>query len=514
MSFSKDLNQSESNNFFDNSISKTGDFYQGLKDSANTEDSSINQSLEQNHENKYKYKLLLICRTCYKMPTIIFNDNYTLNITCDCQSIENANYDYFMENFTVKEKITVIKTFENKILNRFYCKCDEHYHKEYVSSCLFCNRNLCYDCFSKNTNHKTHGLDYFHSPENIQKLKKIIEFFKNESDKNLKKNIDFKILKEKAFRIIRLIVISFLENPCLESLTNIKNSFDFIMNQKKDMKIMKNIKAKRLDLEITKEKEQIHSIRINQSNFNDLTYFTNAKLINLKILTLSNNNLVNIKPLATVEAPNLSHLNLSMNLITDEYSEYIDKIVLNFENLKNLNLYMNLFHKYSIFKSFNHHKNFKTLFIGQNKMIKDKKDYTIKYEMPSVEEIGLGGGVFSDSSIDLLSNFIFTNLKIIYLSGNCLKSLKFVESMNCENLEEFWAVRNLITDFSPLVKFMKLKMINLSNNPISDITQLNYFITNFIKLEKISFENTNIDKNDENNKKIIEEARKKIVFKY
>ena len=147
-------------------------------------------------------------------------------------------------------------------------------------------------------------------------------------------------------------------------------------------------------------------------------------------------------------------------------------------------------------------------------MIKDKKDYTIKYEMPSVEEIGLGGGVFSDSSIDLLSNFIFTNLKIIYLSGNCLKSLKFVESMNCENLEEFWAVRNLITDFSPLVKFMKLKMINLSNNPISDITQLNYFITNFIMLEEISFENTNIDKNDENNKKIIEEARKKIIFKY
>ena len=147
-------------------------------------------------------------------------------------------------------------------------------------------------------------------------------------------------------------------------------------------------------------------------------------------------------------------------------------------------------------------------------MIKDKKDYSIKFEIPSVEEIGLGGGVFSDSSIDLLSNFIFTNLKIIYLSGNCLKSLKFVENMNCENLEQFWAARNLITDFSPLVKLIKLKVINLSNNPISDITQLNYFITNFIKLEKISFENTNIDKNDENNKKIIEEARKKIVFNY
>ena len=380
MSFRKDLNQSESNSFFDNSISKTGDFYQGLKDSTNIEDSSINQSLEQNHENKYKYKLLLICRTCYKMPVIKFNDNYTLNITCDCQSIENANYDYFMENFTVKEKIAVTKTFENKILNRFYCKCDEHYYNKYISSCKDCYINLCYKCISENKKHKYHDLDYFNSPENILKLRKIIEFFKNEIDENLKKNADFKILKEKAFRIIRLIVISFQENHCLESLDNIRNSFDFIMKQKKDMKIMKNIKTRRLDLEITQEKEQIYSIRINQSNYNDLTYFTNAKLINLKILTLSNNNLVNIKPLATVEAPNLSYLNLSMNLITDEYSDYIDKIVFKFENLKDLNLYMNLFHKYSIFKSFNHHKNFKTLFIGQNKMIKDKKDYSIKFE--------------------------------------------------------------------------------------------------------------------------------------
>ena len=514
MSFRKD-NRSENISLFDinnSNNSKTGDLYPEMEESADKEKSSKCQTLEQNNEHNYKYKLLLMCRTCYKTPIIIFNNNYTLDISCNCQSIDNASYDYFMENFTVKEKIT---DKENKILEEFHCKCEEHcYNNELIASCLYCKINLCYECISENSKHKEHGLDYFRSSENIQTLKKIIEFFKKESDENLKKNADFKILKEKAFRIIRLIVISFLENPCLESLKNIRNSFNFIKNQKKEMEIRKNIRTRRLDLEITKEKEQLNSIKINKSNFNDLTYFTNAKLINLKILTLSNNNLVNIKPLATVEAPNLSHLNLSMNLITDEYSNYIDTIVFKFENLQDLNLYMNRFHKYSIFKSFNHHKKFENLSIGQNKMIKDKKDYTIKYEMPSVEEIGLGGGVFSDSSIDLLSNFIFTNLKIIYLSGNCLKSLKFVESMNCENLEEFWAVRNLITDFSPLVKFMKLKMINLSNNPISDITQLNYFITNFIMLEEISFENTNIDKNDENNKKIIEEARKKIIFKY
>ena len=147
-------------------------------------------------------------------------------------------------------------------------------------------------------------------------------------------------------------------------------------------------------------------------------------------------------------------------------------------------------------------------------MLLDEKDFSDKYELSSIEEIGLGSGVFSNSSINLISNFIFTNLKFIYLNGNGLKSLNFVEHLNCENLEEFWARNNLITDFIPLIKFKKLKVINLKNNPISDITKLNYFIINFIKLQKIDFESSNIDKNDENNKKIIEEIQKKILFKH
>ena len=53
--------------------------------------------------------------------------------------------------------------------------------------------------------------------------------------------------------------------------------------------------------------------------------------------------------------------------------------------------------------------------------------------------LGVTRGVFSDLTIKLISNFNLINLQKLYISGNNLSSLIFVEHLNCKNLNTFEA---------------------------------------------------------------------------
>lgn len=65
----------------------------------------------------------------------------------------------------------------------------------------------------------------------------------------------------------------------------------------------------------------IYSINFNRRNFNDLNklipIFANREMNSLKYLYLSDCNISNIDPLLYLNIPNLEHLDLSMNYITD-----------------------------------------------------------------------------------------------------------------------------------------------------------------------------------------------------
>ena len=173
-----------------------------------------------------------------------------------------------------------------------------------------------------------------------------------------------------------------------------------------------------------------------------------------------------------MKAPNLKNLNLSTNKLTDDNISIINNM--DFPNLIFINFARNYFHNYEIFKYFNKFKQLDTLYIGTNKFnIFNTND---KYDMRNFKEISLSKGVFSDLSINIISNFNFQNLEELHLSGNNLSSLDFVKNLNCINLKCFCGYSNNFKDFLPLIKFTNLTNIYLQNNPINDISKLNKFV--------------------------------------
>ena len=231
----------------------------------------------------------------------------------------------------------------------------------------------------------------------------------------------------------------------------------------------------------------------------------------MKKLSLSNNHITNIKPLTTINAPLLSWINLSINFINDESLYVIEKIINKFDKLNFLDLNDNKIKNPDIFSFFEGKKNLTKFYIGRNlfEINQEKKNEKInnnknnniqnkikKYKMHYIKEIQLGKGAFNDTTIKIISSFVFLNLVIIELNENGLHSLNFVEDLECDNLEQFLARDNNITDYKPLKKFNKLKMIDLNNNPIKNIDDLKEFVKAFSNLEKFYLEKTEINTNN------------------
>ena len=173
--------------------------------------------------------------------------------------------------------------------------------------------------------------------------------------------------------------------------------------------------------------------------------------------------------------------------------------------MKFINLFKNQFKSSGIFTTLKRFPNLTKFFIGNNKIV---EPYNEIYDCSQIEEIGLSMGIFSENTIEKISNFKFVNLKILYLNSNNIKSLSFIEGLNCENLEEIWFMNDYIETFEKLEKFKNLKIINMKNNKIKDIRNLEGFINKLPKLEKIVLSENKIDK--ERNKNILMKIKKKI----
>ena len=505
-------------------------------------------------ESRFIYNLLctrfiynLLCTKCFRCPKVKINDDFSYNITCFCQKVKKVNIKFFLDNFTIKESNEMqdnnlnIKLNDEKLLKKQYHRICEYHQEKFYAFCLKCKLILCNECIKKFEFHQTHPFKYFDDLNIKEKLKKIIEFMKNKDIKNsiLEQNKYYSDEIKNTFFVIKLILIDFNQYPCYFSYRSIENASIFL-DKLRTNKLNNQIQIfekilKKCSLANINE-QNIITIEINHSDFNDISILTNKCFINLKKISLSYNHITNIRPLATINAPLLSWINLSINYIGDESLYLIEKIIKKFDKLEILNLNDNKFTNPDIFSFLEGKKNLTKFYIGRNlfKINKDKKNYIINnniniqneneiiindkikiYKMNYIKEIELGKGSFNDSNIKIISSFVFSNLIIIDLSGNGLHSLNFVEDLECENLEQFLARDNNIIDYKPLKKFNKLKMIDLNNNPIKNIDNLEVFVKAFPNLEKFYLEKTEIDTNNAEiykNIKKIKETYKNIEF--
>ena len=486
-------------------------------------------------ESRFIY---LLCKECYRCPKVKINDDFSYNLTCFCQKVKKVNFKFFLDNFTNEKSNEKQDNNSKNLLEKQYHTICEYHQKKFYAYCLKCKLILCNECIKKFTYHQTHPYIYFDDSNIKEKLKKIIEFMEDKVIKNsiLERNKYYFEEIKNSFFVIKLILLYFNQYPCYFSYRSIENVSIFLdklraNNINNQIQFLEKVRKK---VSLTKIKEdKIITIEINQSNFNDISILTNKTFNNLKRLSLSNNHIINIKPLATINAPLLTWIDLSINYINDESLNLIAKIIENFDKLDILNLNDNKFTNPDIFSFFDGKKNLTKFNIGKNifEINQEKKNNIInnnkqkeneiiidrnkKYKMHYIKEINLGNGAFDDITIEIVSSFVFSNLIIIELNGNGFHSLKFVENLECENLEQFLASENNIKDYKPLKKFNTLKMIDLNNNPIKNIDDLKEFVEFFPNLEKFYLEKTEIDtNNDEINKKIkrIREMYKNIEF--
>ena len=96
----------------------------------------------------------------------------------------------------------------------------------------------------------------------------------------------------------------------------------------------------------------------------------------------------------------------------------------------------------------------------------------------------------------------------MYIYGNNLDTLSFMENIECPNLKIFWGHTNNIKEFWSLKKFKDLVDINLKNNPINCLlSELIDFVKCMDSLEKLNLINTKIVKDNEDFINVIKELK-------
>ena len=91
------------------------------------------------YQETYKYKI--ICKNCQNFPQISLNDNYTLNLICNCKSKTGVKFDYFIDNYIVKDNISLLSQINSKIFVENYCFCETH-DRPFSYYCDSCSRDL------------------------------------------------------------------------------------------------------------------------------------------------------------------------------------------------------------------------------------------------------------------------------------------------------------------------------------------------------------------------------------
>ena len=461
--------------------------------------SSDNYSIERtnppnisSYEYKYK-KTLIFCPKCGKIPTFIFKSFKIIDINCEC---------LFYENELIEKYYDFVFTFSTDKIKISTYTCVNHINRKFKYFCPDCNYDICKDCIVKDKKHITHS----YTPLMIcdKEFEKIREYKENEF----------------FYKMMELIKSIYEEYPNSNLYETIKNAYNFIcgkQNNNSDIIIQPKRMAKiRISRELIENKiatNEIIQIQIIRQNFYNINPLCKLTFPALKILNLSENNIDDISPLQNLNSPNLESLILLKNRINDKCIKCIKNF--KFGKLNSLNFFSNYLTDYQIFDEATIFPNLQLLYIGENRFNENIDYIKLKekrYNFSNLETLGTTRGVFSNETIKLISCFKFPKLKTLYLSGNNLNNLSFINHIDCPELEEIWLKDNDLENYDSLIKFEKLKIINLENNIIKSLENIRKFIEKG-SLNKIYISNNKIDLNNKENKKLIEEFQSKIVFK-
>ena len=444
---------------------KSKEFYSDYLDNLNngnvaTQREENKTTSEQNDANiNLEYQRIhFFCKNCHTVPRIEIQSYESVNYYCNCHEIRNQPISFVL-NLTVFD--------ETNFKPENFLRCPEH-NQEYAYFCKDCKENVCRNCIRKSLGHKCHLLEIFdeHFCEIDGIITNIIKIFENNNDKaNLK-------------RLMKAIINDYIYFPNYSHFFTIRQCYFFLNDPKSSNNEISAIKydyIKNLEdlIDFKGNLQNIKKIIFTRQSIKDISQIKFGELINLTDIDLSHNDITNIEPLSKYKLPNLKSLNLTVNFIDDSNKEYFYKF--DFPELKDLNLFGNRLTDYEIFK-FNNNKNMpklKLIFIGGNKFQFPKEPINkkeIKFDLSSVIEIGFSKSVFDKDSIMFLSCFDFKNLEIIYLQGNTLTSLNFVENLELPSIKEL----------DTFIKYMpKIKRINFIGNCI----KFDLLIKNILEFE-------------------------------
>ena len=480
------------------------------------------------------------------------NKSIYLKIICPCTVVENSDIKSFEDNYIIQEKIE--KDNRKIATSDLFCACDNKSKNCYY--CVDSQKNLCNRCIGNEKDHINHTIIDFKD----DKIERIISNVKsmvfeedkteenddesassdNKGDDNTNSKDNELEVKKGSFKeiedldnfkniikLLKILLEQYEKNPYYNLYKSINNVYDFCLKMKESINVeedlniitKKRIRYKR-DFKELSSSEKIISINIIKNNFYDLKILRKLSPENLEfleILRLQENNIDDIKILSEIEFPNLKELNLSKNRLNDNCIEYLKKFKKK-DCIQILNVYDNNIKNPEFFTLIKDFTSLKELYVGHNKF--ENKFNAEKYDFPdTLEIIGLTIGVFSNESINEIKKFNFKNLKTLYLKGNDLNNLDFINDLTCVNLENIWLRNNFIDDYKPLERFKKsLKRIILRGNLISDIQGLKEFVDQFEQLNELVLSENKIDLNNNKNSEIIDQIikhkKKNFILKY
>ena len=501
--------------YFDN-IDKSNEYFYQIDSSENEnkKDYSIKNELDMNCKYLSDNKIFKInndksgkniksfknsfylCPKCQIIPLIDFINYKTIKIKCYCNKERESiiKMDSFFKKYEKKFKK------ENKkidFINR-YIKCKDH-NKKFKYHCEDCNKDLCKNCLLLTKTHKKHNItifDFLIFYFNIRKKTILNKIYDNKDKKLL--NPKFKDF----YKIFKIIESNSSKYHTYNIFRTVENLYNYLLFNL-DKVDSNNAQIKEIKIRQIKEINNINnlhlitSIIISKQNINNLEKICKADLVNLDILELPNNEINDLTLLKNAKFLNLKHLNLSNNKIDNKNISYFTDF--NFKYLSHINLSLNLITDFKFFDTLKNFPNLSHLLIRSNKFKIKDNDFNYEYDLSSLERLVISDGVMSDDSIEILSKMKLCNLKILHLNNNKLSSLSSIKEIESEKLEEIYINNNELETFEELVKFKTLTKIEIRNNKINNFNNFEDFFYKLPELKKINLKGNRINNKDERN---------------
>ena len=523
--------EEEKDNFNINSLNESGSFIPKCSEFTNL---------------TFFVPLYIMCSSCKQYFNIKSLNLEYIDIECKCRYIKNCPINEFKK----RQDDGFIFDTENircKLHSKNNC------FKKFIKYCKDCKKDLCETCLEEsalyNNDSGTHKIHETHDLINLNDIKKVIEEtralaeslnfekkheiiddsqnnndFENDEEPPIKKLILdlLKCYKERhsysGYKAIK-IAKSFLSQPFNhKTKQNLEYEELIKINSIKELK--ENIdscdKIYKIIIDGEETKEQIE-------NFNIMKNKNFSKLVVMQINNIKK--LKNIKALVSCSFPELRKLIIGCSELDDKCIKVIKNLKL--PKIKFISFFGNKISSPKIFGAVRKFKTLEKYYIGFNNIDVNKlPNKNIIYNFPkNLVELGISKMFNKDTNSFITEHLNLENIKLLFVSGNEIVSLKPYEKIEFKQLEEFWIRGNekegecleSIEDIKYLQSKNTIKKIVVKQNNIKDVEKLVDIIFSFPNLEIFNIEHNGIEKEKMEfviNKIKEKGSLKKLKFKY